>query len=106
MLSDRVREAKELYARMEACYPHVRWEPEQFFMDLVEEVGELANALLCVRGAKFAHRQKADLGDSFFDVLFDLLLLADRMGVDLDAEWERGLTTFARRLESGEFDPA
>jgi len=105
MLNEKRAEATRVYARMKARYPDVRWGPREFFLDLVEEVGELANAVMCELGDKFAHRRKADLGDSFFDVLFDLFLLADALGVDLDAEWEKGIELFEKRLDEGEFDP-
>ncbi len=90
---------------MEKRFPHIRWDPEIFFLDFIEEVGELSNAILCVRKHKFAHRQKSDLGDAFFDVLLDLFLLASRMNIDLDREWMKGVESFKRRLDSGQFDP-
>lgn len=104
-LSDYIKEAEVIYRSMEKRFPHVRWEPEIFFLDLIEEIGELSNAILCVREHKFAHRQKSELGDAFFDVLLDLFLLASRMSIDLDSEWAKGVKSFKRRLESGEFDP-
>lgn len=104
-LADYVKEAEAVYHIMEKRYPEVKWEPEIFFLDLVEEIGELSNAILCVRRHKFPHRQKSELEDAFFDVLFDLFLLASKMKIDLEKEWKKGIHSFKKRLESGEFDP-
>lgn len=98
-------EAEKVYSKMKERYPDTEWSPEIFMMDLIEEIGELSNALLCTLGHKFPHRQKSDLGDAFFDVLFDLFLLANRVGVDVEKEWKKGISNLLQRLDNGEFDP-
>ncbi|MCX7831681.1 MAG: hypothetical protein N2440_02130 [Actinobacteria bacterium] len=98
------RKVVEVYGEMKKRYPEVKWGPEEFMIDLVEEIGELANALLVEQGHKFKSRKKSDLDDAFFDVLFDLLMLAFTMKVDLDQAFERGLEEFRLRIQKGEFD--
>lgn len=98
------KRASEVYSLMKKRYPQVKWEAEHFMLDLVEEVGELSNALLVERGHKFRSRQKSSLEDAFFDVLFDLFLLAESLEIDLDLAFERGLSDLKRRIEEGEFD--
>lgn len=98
------RGASEVYSLMKQRYPSVKWEAEHFMLDLVEEVGELSNALLVERGHKFISRQKSTLEDAFFDVLFDLFLLAESLKVDLDRAFQEGLEDLKRRIEEGEFD--
>jgi len=46
-------------------------------IDLMEEVGELSNAILVQEKFKSEKRKKADLKDSVADVLFDLILIAN-----------------------------
>lgn len=96
--------AEEVYEEMKKRYPEVKWGPEEFMIDLMEEIGELANALLVERGHKFKSRKKSDLNDAFFDVLFDLLMIASIMNVDLDKAFEKGLKELRSRIQKGEFD--
>jgi|GEM_PF-1919118 len=101
---EKKREAKRLYELMQEKYPDMCWGPEQFMLDLMEEVGELSNALLVERGHKFRSRQKSTLEDAFFDILFDLFLLADKLNINLDKAWENEIEAFRRRVVTGEFD--
>lgn len=103
-LEEKKREAKKVYELMQARYPDVCWGPEQFMLDLVEEIGELSNALLVERGHKFRSRQKSTLEDAFFDVLFDLFMLADKLNIDLDKAWKNEIEAFKGRITAGEFE--
>ena len=66
-----------------ARFPN-RWDLKTHYIDLVEEVGELGNAILVESGSKSKKRQRAELQDSFADVLFELILTADEAKVDLE----------------------
>ncbi|RLJ03985.1 MAG: hypothetical protein DRP18_05310 [Candidatus Aenigmatarchaeota archaeon] len=79
------------------------WEPEVRFIQLVEEIGELANALLAENGHKPQKTKIFDLGDSFADVLFNLIILADKTGTDLEKEYEKMLKSLEKRIKKGEF---
>lgn len=102
---EKIKEAVEFYSVMQERYPEVKWEVEHFMLDLTEEVGELSNAILCERGHKFKTRQKSTVEDALFDVLFDLFMIAEKMNIDLDEAWSKGLRDMQERLDSGEFDP-
>jgi NTP pyrophosphatase (non-canonical NTP hydrolase) len=101
---EKKEEARKVYEMMQKKYTEIQWGPEHFMLDLVEEIGELANAVLVETGYKFRSRQKSTLEDAFFDVLFDILMLAERLNIDLDQAWDRELKLFADRILSGEFD--
>ena len=77
---------------------------EERFIQLVEEVGELANAIATTEGHKAKKLARADLKDSFADVLFDLVVLADLYRVDLEKETEEMLKRLEKRIESKEFE--
>jgi NTP pyrophosphatase (non-canonical NTP hydrolase) len=79
------------------------WDAKTRFIDLVEEVGELANALLLEHGDKSEKRRRAELVDSVCDVLFDVLMLADAYGIDLDKEYPKVLEHLRQRAEKGGF---
>lgn len=103
--SEKIEQAINYYSKMQKRYPDVKWGPEHFMLNLVEEVGELSNALMCELGIKFKNRQKSEIEDAFFDVLFNLLLLSSLLKIDLDRAWKKGLEEFEEKLDSGEFDP-
>lgn len=79
------------------------WDIKTRFLDLVEEVGELANALLLEHEDKAEKRRRAELVDSICDVLFDVLMLADAYGINLDKEYPKVLEHIGKRAESGGF---
>ncbi|WP_048148656.1 MazG nucleotide pyrophosphohydrolase domain-containing protein [Palaeococcus ferrophilus] len=59
------------------------WGPFEMLAALVEEVGELADAMLAVEGVK-GNQEKARLEEEIGDVLFALACIANRYGVDLE----------------------
>ena len=83
-----------------------KWDLKTRFVDLIEEVGELANAVLTKEKAKGGKPgwQKDGFKDSLCDILYDLLLLAWQEGVDLEKEYLVMLRDLEKRIESGEFD--
>lgn len=77
---------------------------EERFIQLVEEVGELANAIATTEGHKSRKCARAGLKDSFADVLFDLILLANLYGVDLEKETKAMLKRLQKRIKDKEFE--
>lgn len=76
-------------------------------IDLMEEVGELANAMLMVDGGKTSgnpskQRTKADVADALADCLYDLILLADHYGIDLDKKYPEMLVEMNARFADGD----
>lgn len=77
---------------------------EERFIQLVEEVGELANAIAIAEGHKSKKCARANLKDSFADVLFDLIVLAELYGVALEKEEETMLERLKKRIKNNEFE--
>lgn len=66
-----------------AAYP--AWPPEVRCLDLAEEVGELARAVLTAEGHKATPAaRREDVGDALCGVLLDVFALADHYRIDLD----------------------
>ncbi len=65
------------------------WPPLSQFAALSEEVGEVARLLNHMYGSKPKKPEEAkqELGGEIMDVLFAAICLANRHGVDLDAEF-------------------
>ena len=77
-------------------------------LDLVEEVGELAQAMLIVDGRKVTSdpdkkRTVVDVADALADILFDLIMLADDYGIELEEEYVGMLDRLEKRIKRGEF---
>ncbi len=81
-----------------------KWTIQNRFVELVEEVGELGNAIQTDEGFKSKKRKKSELVDSVCDVLFEVFAIAAHYKVDLDTEYPKVLKFIDDRRKSGEFD--
>lgn len=82
------------------------WNKKDRFIELVEEIGELANAILIEEKKKPKSElfRGNSLVDALSDILFNLLVLADTYGIDLDKEYPKMLKRLEERIKSGEFE--
>lgn len=85
-------------------FPGPHWNPETRFVDLVEEIGELANAILVKENKKSKQRQKSEIADSLCDSIFNIFMLADIYKVDLDKEYQQVLKQVEKRIKAGKFE--
>ena len=99
-LNEAIRETKKVKEKM----PGKPWGIYQRFNDLVEETGELANAIQVKEGWKTKNRSKADLVDSVCDVLFSTFLIANHYRVDLEKEYPKILKEIDEHRKKGDFD--
>lgn len=83
-----------------------KWDLKTHYIDLVEEVGELGNAILVESGDKSIKRKRAQLNDSFADVLFELIMMSDEAGVDLEQALLEMLDELKVRQENREYHNA
>ncbi len=81
-----------------------KWTSHNRFAALVEEVGELANAIQTTEGYKSKKRQKSEVIDSICDILYEVLMMASVYRVDLDKEYSKALRQLKKRIKAGEFD--
>ena len=81
-----------------------KWTIHNRFMELVEEVGELGNAIQTSEGFKSKKRKKSELVDSVCDVLFEIFNIASYYKIDLDKESPKVLKFIDDRRKAGEFD--
>lgn len=80
-----------------------KWDLKTHYIDLVEEVGELGNAILIESNDKSIKRKRAELSDSFADVLFELIMMADEAGVDLEKVLTNMLEELRVRQRNGDY---
>lgn len=102
-----LRKLTEKTKKVSGGFPQrFQWDKKERFIDLVEEVGELANALLIEEKKKpqrVLHPGNS-IADALCDLLFDLLLLADLYEVDLEKEYPAMLKRLKERIKSGQFE--
>lgn len=99
-----IEKTKELSAKFPSQY-----DKRSRLIDLMEEVGELAQAVHIVEGFKKTNdpakvRTVEDVADGLCDVLYELILLARDYELDLEQEYSQMLTRLEKRLEGGEFE--
>lgn len=82
----------------------IQWSTPIRFIDLVEEIGELANALLGEWQEKPPLGRKDDVEDALCDILYDLLLLSHDFDIDLEKSYLKSLKKLDERIKKGEFD--
>ncbi len=100
----KLNEAVEQTRKVKDQMPGEPWGIYQRFNDLVEETGELANAIQVKEGWKTKNRAKAELVDSVCDVLYSILLVADHYEIDLEKEYPKVLGELKQRIKEGDFD--
>ncbi|MFV2014613.1 MAG: hypothetical protein ACC656_04255 [Candidatus Heimdallarchaeota archaeon] len=91
--------ARALFSR----FPN-RWDEKTCYVNLVEEIGELGNALLVKNKDKSIKRKRADFEDSFADILFSLIMMADESNVDLERSLSNMLEDLEVRLDNKEYE--
>lgn len=81
-----------------------KWASHQRLAELMEEVGELANAIQTTEGYKSKKRQKSEITDSVCDILYEVFIMASVYNVDLDKEYPKVLKQLEKRIKNGEFN--
>lgn len=87
----------------------IQYEKNELFLDLVEETGELAQAMLISSGRKITNdpnKQKTveDVADALCDVMYNVLMIAEAYELDLPKEYNNMLQRLQKRMDEGEFD--
>lgn len=81
----------------------------ELLADLTEEVGELAQAILITEKIKVTNdpnkrRTTEDVANALGDILFDVLVMAEKYGLDMEVEYQKVLEELKGRIGKGEFD--
>ena len=74
------------------------WKPFEMLAALVEETGELAEAMLAFEGVK-GKGQRDALVEEIGDVLFALACIANHYGVDLEGALRQTIAKYRRRFD-------
>lgn len=103
-LSDLERAAlhlNDLYEQLEIKRYGRIWTTEELALGFVGDVGDLAKLIQANAGIRNIDDIKTKLGHELSDCLWSILVLANKCGIDLEAEFARNTTELAEYV-SGE----
>lgn len=89
--------------RISKLFPRMMSKEERF-INLVEEIGELANAIAIKENHKSIKRKRSDLQDSFADVFYNLIILSSLYHIDLEEEINTMMNGLEQRIRNRDFD--
>jgi NTP pyrophosphatase (non-canonical NTP hydrolase) len=79
----------ELYERLEIKRYGRVWTTEEVALGFVGDVGDLAKLIQASAGVRKIDDWKAKLGHELSDCLWSIMVLANKCGVDLEAEYSK-----------------
>jgi len=95
----------ELYERLEVKRYGRVWTREELALGFVGDVGDLAKLIQANAGIRNIDDCKAKLGHELSDCLWSILVLANKYGIDLEAEFVRTMGELGDYV-TGELDKA
>ncbi len=88
-LRERAVAIAKLYDRHNIEAGRGAWSTGDLALGFVGDVGDLAKLVMAVDGRRHIEDAEAKLGHELADCLWSVLVLADRYGVDLPAEFQK-----------------
>jgi NTP pyrophosphatase (non-canonical NTP hydrolase) len=92
-----------LYEQLEAKRYGRIWTTQELALGFVGDVGDLAKLIQANAGIRHVDDCKAKLGHELSDCLWSIIVLADKCGIDLEAEFTRNTRELVEYV-SGELD--
>jgi NTP pyrophosphatase (non-canonical NTP hydrolase) len=82
--TDRARHIRELFKQLEERLHGAAWTPQEVMLGYVYDIGELGRLVMATEG-RWAHKGDLprELEDKLSECLWWVLVLADRLGVDI-----------------------
>jgi NTP pyrophosphatase (non-canonical NTP hydrolase) len=85
----------ELYERLEVERYGRIWTTQELALGFMGDVGDLAKLIQANAGVRHIDDCKAKLGHELSDCLWSIIVLADKCGIDLQAEFVRNTRELA-----------
>ena len=93
----------ELYEKLSIKKYGRVWTTEELALGFVGDVGDLAKLIQANAGIRLIDDCKAKLGHELSDCLWSVLVLANKCGIDLEAEFVKNIRQLAEHV-SGELE--
>lgn len=88
-LENAALQLNELYERLEVKRYGRVWTTQELALGFMGDVGDLAKLIQADAGVRTIDDVKAKLGHELSDCLWSILVLANKCGIDLEAEFAR-----------------
>jgi NTP pyrophosphatase (non-canonical NTP hydrolase) len=88
----------ELYEQLEVKRYGRVWTTEELALGFVGDVGDLAKLIQANAGIRHVDDCKAKLGHELSDCLWSIIVLANKCGIDLQAEFARNTRELAEHV--------
>lgn len=97
-LQQRAREIRGRYAQVETAKYGREWTTSELALGFVGDVGDLAKLIQAIEGMRDIPDARNKVAHELADCLWSVLVLADRLGVDLGATFLETMDEVERRL--------
>jgi NTP pyrophosphatase (non-canonical NTP hydrolase) len=91
---------RELYSQFEARHYGREWSTEEIMLGFVGDVGDLAKLVQGAAGIRATTDLDEKLTHELADCLWSLLVLSDRLGVDLEQAFTATMSDIERNLHN------
>lgn len=99
-LSQLALQLNELYEKLEIQKYGRAWTPQELALGFVGDVGDLVKLIQAHAGVRTIDHHEAKLGHELSDCLWSILVLANKCGIDLEAEFIRNTKEIGEHLRS------
>ena len=90
-LEEQALHLNELYERLEIKRWGRVWSTQELALGFMGDVGDLAKLVQAHAGVRTIEDRQAKLGHELSDCLWSIMVLANKCGVDLEAEFVRNI---------------
>lgn len=97
-LTRRAIEIREQYDRLNTESGNLAWNEQNFMAGFVGDVGDLSKIIMAKHGLRPMEDVDAKLAHELADCLWSVLVLADKYGVDLNAEFTKTMNQLEARI--------
>ncbi len=95
-MQERALEIKAKYAEIE----NKKWGLEQQLQGLMTDVGELAELIMAHEGYKKIDDIKEKLEHELADIMWSVIVIADKAGIDLEASFYKTMDELDKRIDN------
>lgn len=97
--SARAKDIRDLYEQMEERIHGSAWTPQELMVGFMQDVGDLGRMVMAAEGRwKHGDDVPGDLAHELAECLWWVLVLADRLGVDITAAFASTMDGLGERL--------
>lgn len=105
-LTRRAVEIREQYDRLNTASGNLAWNEQNFMAGFVGDVGDLSKIIMAKHGLRPMEDVDAKLAHELADCLWSVLVLADKYGVDLNAEFTKTMDQLEARIAKANAEAA